>query len=219
MQAVLKKEMEDKEKRNEKIIEKQNNTDNYVLKMEELRKKKILDRSKSQNDLYIKSVQKRQGNYEKLLLKYDNMNKQMEQKEEKREKEQKEKTHDMCLKQEELYFKNYQKRMNILRMERVNMYKMENRSEELNEKGKKIDNFKKKKRELMENKEKLAGDMEKEKQELIVKFENAFKKKNQIDPEMIKELFPEDQKLYEKVKSMTEKLKKNEMNNNVSNNK
>ena len=84
-------------------------------------------------------------------------------------------------------------------------------------KKKKIEDFKKKKRELIENKEKLTGDMEKEKQELIVKFENAFKKKNTIDAEIIKELFPEDQKLYEKIKFLTEKMKKNETSNNVSN--
>ena len=63
--------------------------------------------------------------------------------------------------------------------------------------------------ELIENKAKLTGDMEKEKQNLIVKFENTFKKKNsQIDAEIIKELFPEDEELYNRVKKMTDKMYK-----------
>ena len=76
---------------------------------------------------------------------------------------------------------------------------------------------------MIENKAKLANDMEKEKQELIVKFENAFKKKKQIDAEIIKELFPEDEQLYNKIKNKTEKMykttshlnKDNKDNNNI----
>ena len=58
--------------------------------------------------------------------------------------------------------------------------------------------------------------MEKEKQELIVKFENAFKKKKQIDAEIVKELFPEDEELYNKIKSMTDKMYKTTNNLNKS---
>ena len=84
------------------------------------------------------------------------------------------------------------------------------------EKEKKIEDFKKKKRELIESKAKLANDMEKEKQELIVKFENALKKKKQIDAEIVKELFPEDEELYNRIKNMTDKMYKN--SNNTNNN-
>ena len=51
--------------------------------------------------------------------------------------------------------------------------------------------------------------MEKEKQELIAKFENALKKKKQIDAEIVKELFPEDEELYNRIKNMTNKVKDN----------
>ena len=73
-------------------------------------------------------------------------------------------------------------------------------------KKKKIEDFKRKKRELILNKAKLANDMEREKQRLISKFENAFKKKKQIDAEIVKELFPEDIELYNRVKDMTDKM-------------
>lgn len=68
------------------------------------------------------------------------------------------------------------------------------------------EDFKKKKRELIDNKTKLTGDMEKEKQQLIVKFESAFKKKNQINAEIVKDLFPEDEELYNRIKKMTDKI-------------
>ena len=57
--------------------------------------------------------------------------------------------------------------------------------------------------------------MEKEKQELITKFENALKKKKEIDAEIVKELFPEDEELYNRIKNLTNKVKEN---NNFSNN-
>ena len=57
------------------------------------------------------------------------------------------------------------------------------------EKEKKIEDFKKKKREMLENKAKIANDMEKEKQELIVKFENAFKKNKQVETSLIEEFY------------------------------
>ena len=59
---------------------------------------------------------------------------------------------------------------------------------------------------MIENKTKIQNDMEKEKQELIIKFENAFKKKKHIDAEIVKELFPEDEELYNRIKDMTDKM-------------
>ena len=56
--------------------------------------------------------------------------------------------------------------------------------------------------------------MEKEKQELITKFENALKKKKEIDAEIVKELFPEDEELYNRIKNMTNKIKDNNNNSN-----
>ena len=50
--------------------------------------------------------------------------------------------------------------------------------------------------------------MEKEKQNLINKFENTFKKKSQIDAQIVKELFPEDEELYNRIKKMTDKMYK-----------
>ena len=59
--------------------------------------------------------------------------------------------------------------------------------------------------------------MEKEKQLLITKFENAFKKKNQVDAEIVKDLFPEDQELYNRIKKLTDKINNvNESNSGIN---
>ena len=145
---------------------------------------------------------------------YEKLNKEMEENQERINKEKRNKMHDLILKQENDYIKQYQKKQSILRLERINKYKIEKRSQELWEKEKKIEDFKKRKREMIENKAKLTNDMEKEKQELIMKFENAFKKKKQIDAEIIKELFPEDEELYNRIKNKTDKMYKTTNNLN-----
>ena len=163
-------------------------------------------RSRSQNSLYLENKERRQFGFKKMAEKYEKINKDMEEKQVKLDKEKKEKMHDLSLKQESDYIKQYQKKQSILRLERINKYKTDKRSEELWEKEKKIEDFKKKKRELIQNKAKLANDMEREKQNLINKFENAFKKKKHIDAEIVKELFPEDIELYNRIKNMTDKM-------------
>ena len=132
----------------------------------------------------------------------------MEEKQEKLDKEKLKKLYDTSIKQEDEFIKQYQKKQSIIRLERINRYKTEKRLEELNEKEQKIEEFKKKKMELIENKAKLTGDMEKEKQNLINKFENTFKKKSQIDAQIVRELFPEDEELYNRIKKMTDKMYK-----------
>ena len=70
---------------------------------------------------------------------------------------------------------------------------------------------------MIENKAKIQNDMEKEKQALIIKFENAFKKKKQIDAEIVKELFPEDEELYNRIKDMTDKMYRTTRTSNENN--
>ena len=70
---------------------------------------------------------------------------------------------------------------------------------------------------MIENKTKQTSEMEKEKQQLIAKFENTFKRKKQIDAEIVKELFPEDEELYNKIKNMTNKMYKTTYNLNKNN--
>ena len=51
----------------------------------------------------------------------------------------------------------------------------------------------------------------------MAKFDKIIKQNKEIEPETIKELFPEDEELYNKIKEMKEKQKQEE--NKVSENK
>ena len=76
----------------------------------------------------------------------------------------------------------------------------------------------------------MADSIEKEKQQLIFRFENVLQLNKQIDAEVVKKLFPEDEKLYQKVKNLQDEMYKkynsehsrinniNKINENLSSN-
>ena len=198
-----------KEKRNEEILKKQKTLEENAIKNEQKKIQKIMEKSRSQHTLYLQNKQRRDLGIKQMEEKNEKINKEFEEKQEKFNKDKIKKLYELSVKQEEDFLKQYMKRQNIKRLDRINQYKTERRTEELFEKEQKIENFKKKKKELIENKAKLTNSMEKEKQELIYKFENAFKKKAQIDAEIVKELFPEDEELYGRIKKLTDKLNEN----------
>ena len=212
IQNHLEKMKQEREKRNEETLRRQKKLEIKAIKNEKLRIDKIMEKSRSQQTLYMQTKIRRNQGIKKMEEKFEKMNKEMEEKQEKLDKEKIKRLFDISVKQEEEYIKQYQKKQNIIRLERINKYKTEKRLEELNEKEQKIEDFKRKKMELIENKAKLTGDMEKEKQILIKKFENTFKKKNQIDAQVVKELFPEDEELYKRIKKMTDKMNKTGIN-------
>ena len=53
----------------------------------------------------------------------------------------------------------------------------------------------------------MSMKLDKEKQQLIGKFDNLMRQNKDITPETIKEIFPDDEELYEKVKELKEKEK------------
>ena len=208
IQSQIEKMNKQREKKNQETLRRQKKLELKAIKNEKLRMDKIMEKSKSQQTLYMQTKNRRTLGIKKMEEKFEKMNKEMEEKQEKLDKEKLKKLYDTSIKQEEDFIKQYQKKQSIIRLERINRYKTEKRLEELNEKEQKIEEFKKKKMELIENKAKLTGDMEKEKQNLINKFENTFKKKSQIDAQIVRELFPEDEELYNRIKKMTDKMYK-----------
>ena len=53
----------------------------------------------------------------------------------------------------------------------------------------------------------MAEDIERQKQEVINKFNNMMKQNKGIEPEMIKKLFPDDEEFYNRVKEIKNKEK------------
>ena len=82
--------------------------------------------------------------------------------------------------------------------------------EEINEKDQKIEDFKKQCEKINQQKAQAAIKFQRQKEEIVKKFDNLMKQNKEIEPETIKELFPEDQELYNKIKEMKEKQKQEE---------
>ena len=146
---------------------------------------------------------------EKLIEKYNKLEKEMKEKQEKREIEKKEQERNLCLKIENDYLKQYDMEQKIGRLERVNIYKTEKRNEEILRKEKNLEDFKKKINEIIESKAKLTDKMEKEKKKLISDFEKSFKQKEQVDAkELFVELYPEGEELSSKDNEKKQELEK-----------
>ena len=113
-------------------------------------------------------------------------------------------------KREEEKIKNIEKARNIARMQRQQEYKNQLRMEELNIKEQKIEDFKKHCEKINQQKAQAAIKFQRQKEEVIKKFDNLMKQHKEIEAETIKELFPDDEELYNKIKEMKEKQKQEE---------
>ena len=82
--------------------------------------------------------------------------------------------------------------------------------EEINVKEQKIEDFKRQCEKINQQKAQAAIKFQRQKEEVVKKFDNLMKQNKEIEPETIKELFPEDEELYNKIKEMKEKQKQEE---------
>ena len=82
--------------------------------------------------------------------------------------------------------------------------------EELKEKDKKFKDLKNQKEKLTQQRIETSIEMQKQKEDIIQKFDILTKKNKEIDPETIKQIFPDDEELYNKVVEMKKKQKEKE---------
>jgi hypothetical protein len=81
-----------------------------------------------------------------------------------------------------------------------------------------IELMKSEKHKFQDEKKKLNKEMKDQKESVINRFNQIVKGKTKIDSEIVKELYPEDHELYQKIKSMEEKYKLKSENNDKDNN-
>ena len=93
----------------------------------------------------------------------------------------------------------------IQRMLRVQDYRNKLKMEELEVKDKKIAGFKLEKERLALQKAQASTEIQKQKEELVEKFDKLVRQNKEIEPEMIKELFPGDNELYRSILEMKKK--------------
>ena len=100
----------------------------------------------------------------------------------------------------------------IQRQGRIAAYKNKLRMDELEEKDRKLEDFKNQKEKVNQQRTQAANEIQRQKEEAIEKMEKILAANKEIEPEMIKQFFPEDEVLYNKVKEMKEKQKEEEEN-------
>ena len=204
IEDAIKKTNNDIKKRNDKILEHQLHIDFNVIKIEKQKNDKILERVKSQNYLFMRSVKKRENNFKKLLEKFDGINKKYEEKDKKINEEKVQKTKNKIIKHEEDYIKDFERQHNLIRMKRIIFFKNQKKSEDIANKEEKIKKFKLRKQALIAKNLILGDSIEKEKVKLMDEFDNVLKKNKEIHPDTVKTLFPKDLKFYDQIKQITD---------------
>jgi hypothetical protein len=119
---------------------------------------------------------------------------------------------DKIKEREEKNVKTMERNIIIQRMLRVQDYRNKLKMEELEVKDKKIAGFKLEKERLALQKAQASTEIQKQKEELVEKFDKLVRQNKEIEPEMIKELFPGDNELYRSILEMKKKQKEIEDN-------
>ena len=214
-ECIRKLEIE-QDKKKEEFLEKEKKR-NLILKSIDVEKtKRTMNTTKKNNDKYLVTEQNRQKLEEEEKDKIDKMNEKREEKEKTYIKKKLEEEKEIIKKREEERVKNIEKARNIQRMQRQQEYKNHLRMEELNVKEQKIEDFKKQCERINQQKAQAAMKFQRQKEEVVKKFDNLMKQNKEIEPETIKQLFPDDEELYNKIKELKDKIKQDDQNEKKS---
>lgn len=208
-------------------IKKKSNQESLMKSMVELRKKKLEDyyndnMKKEQNVIISKLMKKRkvlnQKMHEEEFLELVNDNKQQIELKNKKKKNdlenkmekidhritnyKKEEGHKSLIKLQESFVKQVEKNFTNKRIQRIKKYNFELKEKEMEEKEKKIDLMKNEKIKFQNERKKMNVELQNEKYLLMNKFNHLIKGKSKINVEVIKQLYPEDEQLYKKIKNM-----------------
>ena len=200
----IRKSKDEIQKRNHRILEHQLQIDFNVSKMEKKKNEKILERAKSQNYLFLNSLKQRENNIIQMQSKFNELYKKSLYKNEKLKEEKMEQMKYRTIKNEKDFIKYYEIQHNLIRLNRINNYKNKKKLEESTQKEKKIVMHKIRKQDLIHKNLLLGNSIEKEKVKLMEEFNKALLKKQEINSDLIKKLFPDDTKFCDKIKQMTD---------------
>ena len=208
----IKKTEEEQELNRKNFINKQ-------LKLEETVSYRALSRddknkkmARTQEKKYIKTVQNRKFLDDESNHKKMKMIKRMNSIENRIKDKRMQNDKDNIRKREEGNVKFLERNITIQRMLRVQEYKNKLKMNELEEKERKLNEFKRQREKLAWQRALASMEVQKQKEEAVLKFDKLARQKKEIEPEMIRELFPGDNELYENVKEMKRKQKETEEN-------
>ena len=222
------KEMELKNQKLKSINTKKRSNQEYLLKsVEEKRKKKIEDYyndnlKKEQNVIICKIIKGQkvlnqklheneflelvQDHKQKIELKkkkkLDELQSKMDELDQRITLYKKEEGHKSLKRLQESYVKQIEKEFVNKRIKRMKEYKFNLKEKEIEEKEKRLDFMKTQKLKFINEKKRLNIELRNEKDALINRYNKLVKGKSKIDSEIVKQLYPEDEELYKKVRNM-----------------
>ena len=222
------KEMELKNLKLKSINTKKRSNQEYLLKsVEEKRKKKIEDYyndnlKKEQNVIICKIIKGQkvlnqklheneflelvQDHKQKIELKkkkkLDELQSKMDELDQRITLYKKEEGHKSLKRLQESYVKQIEKEFVNKRIKRMKEYKFNLKEKEIEEKEKRLDFMKTQKLKFLNEKKRLNIELRNEKDALINRYNKLVKGKSKIDSEIVKQLYPEDEELYKKVRNM-----------------
>ena len=222
------KEMELKNLKLKSINTKKRSNQEYLLKsVEEKRKKKIEDYyndnlKKEQNVIICKIIKGQkvlnqklheneflelvQDHKQKIELKkkkkLDELQSKMDELDQRITLYKKEEGHKSLKRLQESYVKQIEKEFVNKRIKRMKEYKYNLKEKEIEEKEKRLDFMKTQKLKFLNEKKRLNIELRNEKDALINRYNKLVKGKSKIDSEIVKQLYPEDEELYKKVRNM-----------------
>ena len=176
-------------------IERRRNNQEINKEMDKFRELTVENRKKLSQEKQ-KKIEENEKKKEKQIEKYNLMKKKIEE--------------DNLIKKEQEKIKNIEKANLIKRKMKIAEYQNKLKMTELEEKEKKIQQFKIQREKLAQQRIETSIGIEKKKEAIMKKFDNLMKQNKEIDPKTIKEVFPDDEELYKKVLELKKKQKEEE---------
>ena len=195
----IKKNEEEHEKNRQNYINKQLKLEQTVNSRALTRDDKNKSMAKAQEKKYINTVQNRKVLEEESNQKKMEMLKRMTSIEDRIKDKRLKKDKSNIKKREEGNVKMLERNITIQRMMRIQDYRNKLKMDELEEKERKLYEFKQQREKLAWQRAQASAEVQKQKEEAILKFDQLSRQKREIEPEMIRELFPGDNELYENI--------------------
>ena len=152
----------------------------------------IENRHKKLQRTIEKNHQMEHEKVEHILDKVNHVQARIEQKQAEHERE-------LMYKHEYNQIKRKKKVKVLNRLSKIQEYQNDINKEKIDEKMRRAEEFKEQKLYFLNQKKKMADNIAKQKSEVLLRFDKMMKNNGTISPEIIKELFPDDQELYERI--------------------
>lgn len=183
----------DEYNKKQSIIEKQIEVNEVKLNEERIKRKMEIENRKRKLQFTIdKNHQMKNEKVSEILVKINQINDRIVKKQSEQEKE-------LMFKNECNNIKRKNKIKVLTRLSKIQEYQNDINKSKIDEKMRKAEEFKEQKQYFLDQKKKMADNIAKQKSEVLLKFDKMMKNSGTISAEAIRNLFPDDIELYERI--------------------